>query len=301
MNVAIYLRADQIKEIDENIAFWKERVLLYCKQRKYVPVIIVELSAIGETAEKYGLNKLEELFRKKYIAGIVTYDISMITQDMKKRMCFFNVLYRYNIRIDSVNQGILEKNFIKKIMNFSNHSTYNQKSPKVCKNLKEQFPKGSRVKLERIYSARGSGLTMGDLGTVLEVSNSGVLKIAWDILEGETVYLHSGVDMCQCVMSEKQIKKFLQEICKIPFQDIRRLEDWIELVLEPAFPYVAICINRVKKVIFADLGTKAFGREKALLEIKYKTRGASEIFVTRAKIKDAEIKTSLWGKLKRMS
>ena len=54
-------------------------------------------------------------------------------------------------------------------------------------------------------------------------------------------------------------------------------------------------------MIFADLGTKAFGREKALLEIKYKTRGASEIFVTRAKIKDAEIKTSLWGKLKRMS
>ena len=69
-------------------------------------------------------------------------------------------------------------------------------------------------------------------------------------LEGETVYLHSGVDMCQCVMSEKQIKKFLQEICKIPFQDIRRLEDWIELVLEPAFPYVVICINRSKKSDF---------------------------------------------------
>lgn len=301
MNVAIYLRADQIKEIDENTAFWKERVLLYCKQRKYIPVIVMELSGVGVAAEKYGLDKLEELFRKKYIAGIVTYDISMITQDMKKRIRFFDVLYRYNIRIDSVNQGILEKNFIKKIMNFSNHSTYNQKSPKVCKNLKEQFPQGSRVKLERIYSVKGSGLIMGDLGTVLEVFNSGVLKIAWDILEGDAVYLHLGADMCQCVMSEKQIEKFLQEICKIPFQDIRRLEDWIELVLEPAFPYVAICVNRVKKVIFVDLGTKAFGREKALLEIKYKTRGVSEIVVTRAKIKDAEIKKSLWGKLKRMS
>lgn len=301
MNVVIYLRTGQIKETDENIAFWKERALLYCKQRKYIPVIIMELSAIGEEAEEYGLNKLEELFRKKYIAGIVTYDISMITQDMKKLIRFFDVLYGYDIRMDSINQGILERNFIKKLINFSKHELYGRQSPEVRKNIKEQFPIGSRVKLERICSVRGSGLTMGDLGTVLDVSNPGVLEIAWDILAGESVYLHLGADMCQCVMSKKQIEKFLQEICKIPFQDIQRLENWIELVLEPAFPYVAICINRVKKVIFVDLGTKAFGREKALLEIKYKTRGVSEIVVTRAKIKDAEIKKSLWGKLKRMS
>lgn len=299
MNVVIYLRAGQIKEIDENIAFWKERALLYCKQRKYIPVIIMELSAIGEAAEEYGLNKLEELFRKKYITGIVTYDISMITQDMKKLIRFFDVLYGYDIRMDSINQGILERNFIKKIINFSKHELYGRQSPEVRKNIKEQFPIGSRVKLERICSVRGSGLTMGDLGTVLEVSNTGVLKIVWDILDGQPVYLHLNADVCQCIMRKEQIEKFLKDLHKVPFQSIQRLEDWITLVLEPAFPYVVIYRDKVKKVVFANLGAAAFDKEKATLEIRYKAGKSSELYVTRTKIEDEEKKEGLWRKIKR--
>lgn len=299
MNVVIYLRAGQIKEIDENIAFWKERILLYCKQRKYIPVIIMELSAIGEAAEEYGLNKLEELFRKKYITGIVTYDISMITQDMKKLIRFFDVLYGYGIRMDSINQGILERNFIKKIINFSKHELYGRQSPGVRKNIKEQFPIGSRVKLERICSVRGSGLTMGDLGTVLGMSNPEVLKIAWDILDGQPVYLHLNADVCQCIMCKEQIEKFLKDLHKVPFQSIQRLEDWITLVLEPAFPYVVIYRDRVKKVVFANLGAAAFGKEKATLEIRYKVGKSSEVYVTRTKIEDEEKKEGLWRKIKR--
>lgn len=62
----------------------ERKTLLYCMQKKYIPVIIIEVSANGEAAEEYGLNKLEELFRKQYIDGIVTYDISMVTQDIKR-------------------------------------------------------------------------------------------------------------------------------------------------------------------------------------------------------------------------
>lgn len=299
MNVVIYLRAGQIKEIDENIAFWKERALLYCKQRKYIPVIIMELSAIGEAAEEYGLNKLEELFRKQYIAGIVTYDISMITQDMKKLIRFFDVLYGYGIRMDSINQGILERNFIKKLINFSKHELYGRQSSEVRKNIKEQFPIGSRVKLERICSVRGSGLTLGDLGTVLGMSNPGVLKIAWDILDGQPVYLHLNADVCQCIIRKEQIEKFLKDLHKVPFQSIQRLEDWIALVLEPAFPYVVIYRDRVKKVVFANLGVTAFGKEKAILEIRYKAEKSSEVYVTRTKIEDEERKKGIWRKIKR--
>lgn len=60
----------------------KNITILYAE--KYIPVIIIEVSANGEAAEEYGLNKLEELFRKQYIDGIVTYDISMVTQDIKR-------------------------------------------------------------------------------------------------------------------------------------------------------------------------------------------------------------------------
>lgn len=68
MNVAIYLRINQqIEEIDECMVLWRERALLYCKQKQYIPVIIMEISAVGETAEEYGLNKLEELFKKNVL------------------------------------------------------------------------------------------------------------------------------------------------------------------------------------------------------------------------------------------
>lgn len=299
MNVAIYLRVNQRKGNDENIAFWKEKALLYCKQRKYIPVVIMELSGFGATAEEYGLNKLEELFRKKYIAGVVTYDISMITQDMKKLIRFFDVLYGYNIRMDSINQGILGRNFIEKIINFSKHEIYGRQRPEARKNIKEQFPIGSRVKLERICSVRGSGLTMGDLGTVLGVSNPGILKIAWDILDGQSVHLHLNADVCQCIMRKEQIEKFLKDLHKVPFQSIQRLEDWITLVLEPAFPYVSIYRDKVKKVVFANLGAAAFGKERAILTIRYKTGKSSEIYVTRTKIEDEERKAGIWRKIKR--
>ena len=134
MNVAIYLRANhQIEEIDECMVLWRERALLYCKQKQYIPVIIMEISAVGEAGEEYGLDKLEELFRKRCIAGIVTYDISMLTQDIKKLIRFCNVLYGYNIRMDFISQGILEKNFIKKVINYSNDCFNGQQRPEVKK------------------------------------------------------------------------------------------------------------------------------------------------------------------------
>ncbi|WP_182440493.1 DUF4314 domain-containing protein [Mediterraneibacter gnavus] len=291
MNVAIYLRVNQqIEEIDECMVLWRERALLYCKQKQYIPVIIMEISAVGEAAEEYGLDKLEELFRKKCIAGIVTYDISMLTQDIKKLIRFCNVLYGHNIRMDSISQGILEKSFIKKVINHSNNCTNGEQRPEVQKNLKELFPIGSRVKLERIYSSRGNGLTMGDLGTVLAVDDTGILRIAWDILDGRPLYLHLDVDACQCIMRKEQIDKFLKDLCQIPFHNISRLEDWIALILEPAFPCVSIYRNKVKKNIFVDLGVTAFTKEKAILDIKYKVGKHSELSVSSAKIKDLDKK-----------
>lgn len=295
MNVAIYLRVNQqIEEIDECMVLWRERALLYCKQKQYIPVIIMEISAVGEAAEEYGLDKLEELFRKKCIAGIVTYDISMLTQDIKKLIRFCNVLYGYNIRMDSISQGIVEKNFIKKVINHSNNCTNGEQRPEVQKNLKELFPVGSRVKLERIGSTRGSGLTMGDLGTVLAVDDTGILRIAWDILDGRPLYLHLDVDACQCIMRKEQIEKFLKDLCKIPFQNISRLEEWIALILEPAFPYIFIYKNKWKKNIFVDLGVTTFNKEKAILDIKYKVGKHSEVSVASAKIKDLEKKRGFW-------
>lgn len=287
MNVSIYLRAKQIKETGESMHLWRERTLRYCKQKKYIPVIIIELCAIGKAEEEYGLYKLEELARKECIDGIITYDIGMFTQDITK-MCFFmDRISDYGIGLDSVNQGIINKKLVKKIVNLNNGLGCREQKIMVQKNLKEQFPIGSRVKLEQISSTSGSDLSIGDVGTVLGVRGFEILDVSWDILEGRAVHLHLDIDECQCIMCEKQIKQFLKDICKIPFQNVQRLIDWITLVLEQAFPYLTVCVNQLKNVVFIELGTPAFQKEKPVVVIKYKVGISSEVLVIKAKIKDS--------------
>ena len=74
----------------------------------------MEISAVGEAGEEYGMEMRWKNYSGKIIAAIVTYDISMLTQDIKKLIRFCNVLYGYNIRMDFISQGILEKNFLEK-------------------------------------------------------------------------------------------------------------------------------------------------------------------------------------------
>lgn len=284
MNVAIYLRAKQIKETDESMVLWRERTLLYCKQKKYIPVIIIELCSIEE---EYGLYKLEELSRKKCIEGIITYDIGMFTQDITKMCCFINLISDYGVGVDSVNQGIIKKELIEKMVNLSSGLGCRERKIKVQKNLKEQFPIGSRVKLEQISSISGSDLSIGDIGTVLEIRGFEILDVSWDILEGRSLHLRLDIDECQCIMCEKQIKQFLKDICEIPFQNVQRLIDWITLVLEQAFPNLTVCVDQFKKVIYIELRTSAFQKEKPVVIIKYKVGISSEVLVIKAKIKDS--------------
>lgn len=300
MNIAIYLRAKQIKGTDESMVLWRERTLLYCKQKKYMPVIIIELCASGEVEEEYGLYKLEELSRKKCIEGIITYDIGMFTQDITKMCCFMNLIFDYGMRLDSVNQGIVKRELIEKIANLSKGLGDKERKIMVQKNLKEQFPIGSRVKLEQISSMSGSGLSIGDVGTVLKTRGFEMLDVSWDILEGRSLCLHLDKDKCQCIMCEKQIKQFLEDICKIPFQNVQRLIDWITLVLEQAFPYLTVCVNQFKKVIRIELGTSAFQKEKPVVVITYKAGISSEVLVIKTKIEDSsKIREGIIEKIKK--
>lgn len=282
------------------MALWRERTLLYCKQKKYISVIIIQLCAIGEVEEEYGLYKLEELSRKKCIEGIITYDIGMFTQDIAKMCCFMELISDFGVGLDSVNQGIIKKELIEKIVNLSNGLECRERKIMVHENLKEQFPIGSRVKLERISSISGSGLSIGDVGTVLEIKGFEILDVSWDILEGRSLHLHLDIDECQCIMCEKQLEQFLKDICKISFQNVQRLIDWITLVLEQAFPYLTVCVKQLKKVIYIELGTSAFQKEKPVVVIKYKVGISSEVLVFRTKIKDSsKIREGIVEKIKK--
>lgn len=88
----------------------------------------------------------------------------------------------------------------------------------------------------------------------------------------------------------------------MPFQNIQRLTDWITLILEPIFPDITLCVNKLKQVVYVELGVSAFQKKKVILEIRYKVGLSSEISIIKTKIRDLEKdKSRLLEKLKRRS
>lgn len=161
MDVAIYLRRSQRKCIEEYTVFCKERSLVYCKQKKYIPMIVMEAFVFGETVGE-------------------------------------------------------------------------------CRISERSF------------------------------------------------YLYLDTDECRCIISKEEIEKFLKGMCKVPFRSIQHLTDWITFALEPAFSYIEVYVNQLRKMICVELGTPVFQKRKVVLEIKYKEGLFSEIYVVKAKIRDSE-------------
>ncbi len=88
--------------------------------------------------------------------------------------------------------------------------------------LKEIYPVGSRVKLEEIVSDPDSKLKPDDLGTVLELDDSGGLHIAWDRVG--SLALVYGEDRCECLMKSEQMDRLFDQLFIMPFENIERLK-----------------------------------------------------------------------------
>lgn len=70
----------------------------------------------------------------------------------------------------------------------------NSLKPEILKALREQYPKGCRVKLIRMNDLYRPDLKEGVLGTVIGVDDIGTIHVAWDC--GSSLGVVLGVDSC---------------------------------------------------------------------------------------------------------
>ena len=76
----------------------------------------------------------------------------------------------------------------------------NRLTPERLKALREQYPRGCRVRLNHMNDPFRPDLKEGALGTVLCVDDIGTIHVAWDC--GSTLGVIYGVDSCAVVHSE---------------------------------------------------------------------------------------------------
>ena len=76
----------------------------------------------------------------------------------------------------------------------------NRLTPEHLKALREQYPRGCRVRLNHMNDPYRRDLTEGAMGTVIHVDDIGTIHVAWDC--GSTLGVVYGVDSCTVVHSE---------------------------------------------------------------------------------------------------
>lgn len=144
--------------------------------------------------------------------------------------------------------------------------------------LKEIYPVGSRVKLDEIVSDPDSKLKPDDLGTVLELDDSGGLHIAWDRVG--SLALVYGEDRCECLMKSEQMDRLFDQLFIMPFENIERLKGWLVKKLGKAFPEMSFMDDN-KGSLGVDLKVSAFQLQDTKISVKYETDGEGHLFITK--------------------
>jgi len=76
----------------------------------------------------------------------------------------------------------------------------NRLTPEHLKALREQYPRGCRVRLNHMNDPYRPDLKEGSLGTVIRVDDIGTIHVAWDF--GSALGVVYEVDSCMVVYSE---------------------------------------------------------------------------------------------------
>lgn len=76
----------------------------------------------------------------------------------------------------------------------------NSLKPEKLKALREQYPKGCRVRLNRMHDPYRPDLKADALGTVIGVDDIGTIHVAWDC--GSSLGVVLGVDSCSRIDEE---------------------------------------------------------------------------------------------------
>ena len=132
--------------------------------------------------------------------------------------------------------------------------------------LRKMYPEGCRVSLERMVDEPYAKLHPGDLGTVRNVDDAGQIHISWD--QGSSVAVIYKVDSCNCLMTKEQMDETLAQMKRIPFENMDRLQAWMEEKLLPVFPKLFFR-PAINGELLVEMGCSAFTLKNARITVGF--------------------------------
>lgn len=147
--------------------------------------------------------------------------------------------------------------------------------------LRKMYPEGCRVSLERMVDEPYAKLHPGDLGTVRNVDDAGQIHISWD--QGSSVAVIYKVDSCNCLMTKEQMDDTLAQMKRIPFENMDRLQAWMEEKLLPVFPKLFFR-PAINGELLVEMGCSAFTLKNARITVGFTQDAQGHIFIDRCKL-----------------
>lgn len=147
--------------------------------------------------------------------------------------------------------------------------------------LRKMFPEGCRVSLESMKNEPYAKLQPGDLGTVKHIDDNGQIHISWD--QGSSVAVIYKVDSCKCLMTKEQMDKILSQLKKIPFENMDRLQAWMEEKLLPVFPKLFFR-TAINGEVLVELGCSAFSAKNARITLGFTQDAQGHVFIENCKL-----------------
>lgn len=151
--------------------------------------------------------------------------------------------------------------------------------------LEKIYPEGCRVELEYLGPDPYSKLTPGDLGTVKYIDDAGQIHVSWD--KGGSLALVYKEDKCKCIMTKEQMQKDLDTFKKMPFENLDKMQEWLEDKLLPVFPRMEIR-PALNNEMLIDLGHEAFQMQKPKIPIQFSQDAQKHVYVKEYEMREGK-------------
>lgn len=149
--------------------------------------------------------------------------------------------------------------------------------------LKRVYPEGCRVELEHMGEDPYSKREPGDLGNVMFIDDTGTIHVSWD--RGENLGLVYELDRCSCIMEKEHMEEILENLGKMQFENLDKMEAWIEENLLSAFPKLSFG-RAVNNEMVIELGCGAFKMQNTKMSIQFIQDVRQRVFVKKCELKD---------------
>lgn len=99
MKALVYIVFSSREEMREELEENRDKMLAYCNQKDYIPLVVLEVVGSGHIQREAGKEKILQLARKRMIDVVVLSDLIMLDYNNSDVNSLLEILEGYNVKV----------------------------------------------------------------------------------------------------------------------------------------------------------------------------------------------------------